>query len=179
MTLRHRLHATLAGAFFSLAAAAAVASPQVVDDAACARYAVDIESFATCEDGKVVRPEGASAAGFVHVALQVVGDGACERHAVDIAGFATCEGDRVVRPAAHTVAVIVPVPATAQRDGHPTAAAGGPDGDRRGAPRDGGRANPFAPDERHREAWRLASAGPAGRAIGCDDAAPLALAQRR
>ena len=90
-------------------------------------------------------------------------------------GFA--EG--VVRPAAHTVAVIVPVPATAQRDGHPTAAAGGPDGDRRGAPRDGGRANPVAPDERHREAWRLASAGPAGRAIGCDDAAPLALAQRR
>ena len=36
---------------------ASAASPQVVGDEACEKYAVDIESFATCEDGKVVRPE--------------------------------------------------------------------------------------------------------------------------
>lgn len=49
----------LAGAFFSLFAITAGAAPQVVGDQACERYAVDIAAFATCVDGKVVRPEDA------------------------------------------------------------------------------------------------------------------------
>lgn len=50
-----RLHrGALAGAFFFVAPAA-LAAIQVVDDSACERYAVDIASFATCEDGKVVK----------------------------------------------------------------------------------------------------------------------------
>ena len=48
--------AAVAGAFFSLALGPVHASPQVVGDEACARYAVDIAAFATCEDGRVVRP---------------------------------------------------------------------------------------------------------------------------
>ncbi len=111
MTSRHWLYAALAGAFFSLAVAAAVASPQVVGDEACARHAVDIEAFATCEGGKVVPPEAAPAPRALRVALQVVGDEACERHAVDIEAFATCEGSRVVRPAAVAVADIPLLPA--------------------------------------------------------------------
>ncbi|MFO1414101.1 MAG: hypothetical protein U1F10_09420 [Burkholderiales bacterium] len=54
--------AAVAGAFFSLAAGVAHATPQVVGDEACARYAVDIAAFATCEDGRVVRPDDAEAA---------------------------------------------------------------------------------------------------------------------
>ena len=179
MTSRPRLHAALAGASFSLAMATAVAAPQVVGDAACERYAVDIESFATCEGGKVVRPEVASAPHFVHVALQVVGDEACARHAVDIAAFATCEGDRVVPPAAYTAAVVWPMPAAAQHEEHPTTPTARSEGARRGVQSEGGPVNPFAPDERHREAWRLASAAPAVRATACDDDAAPALAQRR
>ena len=40
-----------------MGATRAGASPQVVGDEAGEKYAVDIESFAACEDGKVVRPE--------------------------------------------------------------------------------------------------------------------------
>ncbi len=163
MTSRRWLYAALAGAFFSMAVAAAVAAPQVVGDEACARYAVDIESFATCEDGKVVRTEAAPASTATrgtHAALLVVGDEACARYAVDIESFATCEGGRVVRPAAEAIADIPVAPAATQRAA----------------------ASPFAPDARHREAWLLVAAAPAGRAAGCDDgmpAAPTAVAQRR
>jgi len=45
----------LVGASFSIAAAA-WATPQVVGDEACERYEVDMASFASCTDGKVVRP---------------------------------------------------------------------------------------------------------------------------
>ncbi len=34
----------------------AFATPQTVDDSACAYYGVDIASFATCEGNKVVKP---------------------------------------------------------------------------------------------------------------------------
>jgi hypothetical protein len=47
--------ATLAGASFLIATAAS-ATPQVVGDEACERYEVDMASFASCTDGKVVRP---------------------------------------------------------------------------------------------------------------------------
>jgi len=62
-----RLHrGALVGAFF-FAAPVALAAIQVVDDSACERYAVDIASFATCEDGKVVKavddPPGHAARG--------------------------------------------------------------------------------------------------------------------
>ncbi|MFO1324608.1 MAG: hypothetical protein U1F15_11160 [Burkholderiales bacterium] len=57
MTSRRWWYAVLAGASFSLLSAVAVASPQVVGDDACAKHEVDIASFATCVDGKVVRPE--------------------------------------------------------------------------------------------------------------------------
>lgn len=162
MTSRHWLCAALAGASFSLAVAVAVAAPQVVGDEACARYAVDIESFATCEDGRVVRPQAASesaAARGVPVALQVVGDEACVRHAVDIEAFATCDGGRVARPAAAAVAAIPLESPAAQRSA----------------------ASPFAPDARHREAWLRVAAVPGGRATNCDDGlpvAPMAVAQR-
>ncbi len=56
MTSRTWLRATLAGASFSLLAATAHASPQVVGDEACERHEVDIASFATCVGGKVVLP---------------------------------------------------------------------------------------------------------------------------
>ena len=56
MTSRHRCRGLLAGAFFLLATAAA-ATPQVVGDEACARYEVDMASFASFTDGKVVRPD--------------------------------------------------------------------------------------------------------------------------
>ncbi|MEO6928061.1 MAG: hypothetical protein ABI190_02750 [Casimicrobiaceae bacterium] len=56
--LTHWIERSLAGALFSvMTATMALASPQVVGDDACEKYAVDIESFATCEDGKVVRAE--------------------------------------------------------------------------------------------------------------------------
>ena len=55
MTSRYRWRATLAGASF-LIATAACGTPQVVGDDACERYEVDIASFASCTDGKVVRP---------------------------------------------------------------------------------------------------------------------------
>lgn len=51
----------LAGAFFSFFVLQAGAAPQVVGDDACERYAVDIAAFATCVDGKVVRPADAPA----------------------------------------------------------------------------------------------------------------------
>ena len=163
MTSRHWLRAALAGAFFSITAGAPVAAPQVVGDEACARYAVDIESFATCEDGRVVRPEmvpAKVATRVTHAALMVVADEACARYAVDIESFATCEGGRVVRPAAEAVADIPIVPAGPQRAA----------------------ASPFAPDARHREAWLRVAAAPGAGATGCDDGlprAPQAVAQRR
>jgi hypothetical protein len=55
MRSRHLRPGSLAGAFF-FAVPAALAAIQVVDDSACERYAVDIASFATCEDGRVVKP---------------------------------------------------------------------------------------------------------------------------
>ena len=55
MRSRHLRPGSLAGAFF-FAVPAALAAIQVVDDSACERYAVDIASFATCEDGRVARP---------------------------------------------------------------------------------------------------------------------------
>lgn len=55
-SLRHAL--VRAGALF-LSSTVAIAAPQVVGDEACEKYAVDIESFATCIDGKVVRPTDA------------------------------------------------------------------------------------------------------------------------
>ncbi|MFO1317910.1 MAG: hypothetical protein U1F58_20125 [Burkholderiales bacterium] len=166
MTSRRWLHAALAGASFSFAVAVATAGPLVVADEACTRYAVDIASFATCEDGKVVRPDAAADGGAAPVArgegnaLQVVADEACARFAVDIASFATCEGGRVVRPAADGMTDIPILPALAK-----------------GIP-----ANPFAPDARHREAWLLVAAAPAGGTRGCDDGVPVApvtIAQRR
>lgn len=42
--------------------AAAHASPQVVGDEACARHEVDIASFASCVDGRVVVPVAAATA---------------------------------------------------------------------------------------------------------------------
>ena len=53
-----RYAAIRAGAFFLLSAAAS-AAPQVVGDEVCEKFAVDIASFATCIDGKVVRAEDA------------------------------------------------------------------------------------------------------------------------
>jgi hypothetical protein len=46
---------SLVGASFFIATAAC-GTPQVVGDEACERYEVDIASFASCIDGKVVRP---------------------------------------------------------------------------------------------------------------------------
>jgi hypothetical protein len=51
-----RWYAVLVGAFFLHSIGATQASPQVVGDEACLYHAVDVASFATCEDGKVVRP---------------------------------------------------------------------------------------------------------------------------
>ena len=56
MIFRHRCQGLLAGAFFLIATAGA-GTPQVVGDEACARYEVDMASFASCNDGKVVRPD--------------------------------------------------------------------------------------------------------------------------
>lgn len=53
---RSRLHEALVGALFLACGHAAGATPQVVGDEACQRYEVDMASFASCEDGKVVRP---------------------------------------------------------------------------------------------------------------------------
>lgn len=52
----------LAGAFFSMLAGVAAASPQVVGDEACGYYDVDMAAFASCVDGKVVVPESADSA---------------------------------------------------------------------------------------------------------------------
>lgn len=49
---------SLAGASFCALLGPAHAI-QVVDDSACERYAVDIAAFATCEGGRVVKPESA------------------------------------------------------------------------------------------------------------------------
>lgn len=49
---------TLAGALFA-GSLTPVAAIQVVGDAACGYYDVDIAAFATCVDGRVVRPEAA------------------------------------------------------------------------------------------------------------------------
>lgn len=50
----------LAGALFAGLLATAHAQ-QVVGDSACARHAVDIEAFATCDGDRVTKPEGADA----------------------------------------------------------------------------------------------------------------------
>jgi hypothetical protein len=55
VTSRPWKRALLAGASFLIAMWAA-ATPQVVGDDACERYEVDMASFASCTDGKVVRP---------------------------------------------------------------------------------------------------------------------------
>jgi len=55
---KHR--ATLAGAFFCALTGSAHAI-QVVGDEACRTYAVDIAAFATCENGRVTKPEGPAA----------------------------------------------------------------------------------------------------------------------
>ena len=55
MTSWFQWRTMLAGASFLIAAAAS-ATPQVVGDEACERYEVDMASFASCADGKVVRP---------------------------------------------------------------------------------------------------------------------------
>jgi len=52
---------SLAGALFGGLVASAHAI-QVVGDAACDYYAVDIAAFATCENGRVVTPEAPQAA---------------------------------------------------------------------------------------------------------------------
>ena len=57
MTSRYWRQAILAGASFSFLCGVASATPQVVGDEACERFEVDIASFASCADGKVVRPE--------------------------------------------------------------------------------------------------------------------------
>jgi hypothetical protein len=75
------------------AAPGARASPLVVADEACAHYEIDIASFATCEDGRVVMPAAAAAP-----TLQVVADEACEHYAIDIVSFATCIEGHVARP---------------------------------------------------------------------------------
>jgi hypothetical protein len=56
VTSRTWYRTALAGASFSLMVAAAHATPQVVGDEACARHEVDIASFASCVDGRVVPP---------------------------------------------------------------------------------------------------------------------------
>lgn len=48
--------AALVGASFFFVATLALATPQVVGDGACERHEVDIASFASCVDGKVVQP---------------------------------------------------------------------------------------------------------------------------
>jgi hypothetical protein len=52
---------SLAGALFGGLVGSAHAI-QVVGDAACEHYAVDIAAFATCEDGRVVKPEASRVA---------------------------------------------------------------------------------------------------------------------
>ena len=49
-------YAALAGASFYFGSAALLATPQVVGDEACERHEVDIASFASCIEGKVVKP---------------------------------------------------------------------------------------------------------------------------
>ena len=58
MRATRRCRLTLAGALFA-GSAAPLAAIQVVGDAACGYYDVDIAAFATCVDGRVVKP-GAS-----------------------------------------------------------------------------------------------------------------------
>lgn len=59
--LSNRFHRiSLAGAFFGALIGSAHAI-QVVGDAACEYHAVDIAAFATCENGRVVKPEAAQA----------------------------------------------------------------------------------------------------------------------
>lgn len=55
---RHR--ATLAGASFCALTGSAHAI-HAVGDEACQTYAVDIAAFATCENGRVTKPEGPAA----------------------------------------------------------------------------------------------------------------------
>ena len=55
-----RCRRVLAGALFA-GSITPVAAIQVVGDAACGYYDVDIAAFATCIDGRVVRPEPATA----------------------------------------------------------------------------------------------------------------------
>ena len=59
MTSIRNPRAALAGAFFcALAALPGTAHAiQVVGDEACQTYAVDIAAFATCENGRVTKPE--------------------------------------------------------------------------------------------------------------------------
>lgn len=77
----------------TLATEGALAVPQVVADQACAYHEVDIASFATCEEGRVVVPAAPQVP-----SLQVVADEACEHYAIDIISFATCVGGHVARP---------------------------------------------------------------------------------
>ncbi len=58
---RRGRQAALAGAFFLILAGPGAATPQVVGDEACAAHDVDLESFASCIDGKVVVPEAEDA----------------------------------------------------------------------------------------------------------------------
>jgi hypothetical protein len=69
MTSRYWRHLVLVGASFSLACTAAIASPQVVGDEPCELYEVDIASFASCVDGRVVRPES-----FTYVPAEMTAD---------------------------------------------------------------------------------------------------------
>jgi len=55
VTSTHRPLAALVGASFFIATAAC-GTPQVVGDEACERYEIDMAWFASCIDGKVVRP---------------------------------------------------------------------------------------------------------------------------
>jgi len=57
-SVRH-CHRVLAGALFA-SSISPVAAIQVVGDAACGYYDVDIAAFATCIDGRVVKPEPAA-----------------------------------------------------------------------------------------------------------------------
>lgn len=55
-----RGRAALAGTFFFIFTLGANGAPQVVGDEACEKHAIDIEAFATCEGGRVVRPAPAT-----------------------------------------------------------------------------------------------------------------------
>jgi hypothetical protein len=63
VTPRRWHRAALVGASFFFVHGATIATPQVVGDEACEYYAVDIEAFATCTDGKVTVPEDTEVGG--------------------------------------------------------------------------------------------------------------------